>query len=85
MRLIAFIIIACCILYLFKEYNDLTRYRQFKTVKFLSLRKVQNVYLKYHKVKNHFYIESEDGKILFYGTYKQCIKYLKEEKYEEEV
>lgn len=84
MRLIAFIIIACCILYLFKEYSDLVKYRKFKTIKFLSLKKVRIVYLKYNEIKNHFYVESEEGKILFYGSYRQCIKYLKAETYEEE-
>ena len=85
MRLIAFVIVACCFLYLYKEYSDAVLYRKFKTKKFFSLRKVRIVYLKYNKIQNNFYVEAEEGKTLFYGTYRQCLKYLKTETYEEEI
>lgn len=85
MRLIAFIIIVCCFLYLYKKYSDAIVYRQFKTKKYFSLKKISIVCLKYNEIQNNFYIESDENVIILKGTYKECMKYLNKNGYEEEV
>lgn len=84
MRALVIIGILLCLTYIYIEIHDYYTILKFKPKKFLSLRKVKIVYLEYDKNKKCFQIIDEYKKILFCGSYRQCLKYLKDDKYEEE-